>query len=63
MTDQQKRLLKAKIAVSLLEELGRRPTPHEVERFTLAACVLYKTILGLHYERKTQKHGGQLALF
>jgi hypothetical protein len=63
MTAQEKRLLKAKIAVSLLDELGRRPTPQEVERFTLAACVLYKTILGLHYERKTQKEGGQLALF
>jgi len=25
--------------------------------------VLYKTILGLHYERKTQKETGQLAIF
>ena len=63
MTDQQKRLLKAKIALALLDELGRRPTPHEVERFTLAACVLYKTVLGVHYERKTQQREGQLALF
>ena len=63
MTDHQKRLLKAKIAVALLDELGRRPTPQEVERFTLAACVLYKTILGVHYERKTQQREGQLALF
>lgn len=63
MTDQQKRLLKAKIAVSLLNELGRRPTEQEVDRYTLAACVLYKTIVGVHYERKIQKDGGQLALF
>jgi hypothetical protein len=63
MTVQQKRLLKAKIALSLRHELGRQPTPQEVERFTLAACVLYKTVLGLHYERKMQKEGGQLALF
>lgn len=63
MTDPQKRLLKAKIALALHDELGRRPTPHEVERFTLAACVLYKSILGLHYERKAQQDGGQLALF
>ena len=63
MTDQQKRLLKAKISVALLDELGRRPTPEEVERYTRAACVLYKAILGVHYERKAQKDGGQLALF
>ena len=35
MTDQQKRLLKAKISVALLDELGRRPTPQEVERKTV----------------------------
>ena len=63
MTDQQKRLLKAKIALALHDELGRRPTVQEVERYTRAACVLYKTILGLHYARKAQKDGGQLALF
>ena len=63
MTEQQKRLLKAKISLALHDELGRRPTLQEVERYTRAACVLYKTILGLHYERKAQKDGGQLALF
>lgn len=63
MTDQQKRLLKAKISVALLDELGRQPTPQEIERYTRAACVLYKTILGLHYEHKAQKAGGQLVLF
>ncbi len=63
MTDPQKRLLKAKISVALLDELGRRPTVQEVERYTRAACVLYKTILGLHYERKGMKERGQMALF
>ena len=63
MTEQQKKLLKAKIAVALLDELRRRPTEQEVERFSLAARVIYKTILGLHYERQQQKDRGQLALF
>lgn len=63
MTSQEKRLLKAKISVALPSELGRQPTKEEVERFSLAARVLYKTILGLHYERKTQKETGQLAIF
>lgn len=63
MTEQKKRLIKAKISLALYDELGRRPTIQEVERYTRAACVLYKTILGTHFERKAQKHGGQLALF
>ncbi len=63
MTMQERRLLKAKISVALLTELGRQPTKEEVERFSLAARVLYKTILGLHYERKVQKETGQLAIF
>jgi hypothetical protein len=63
MTTQQKRLLQAKISVALLTELGRQPTREEVERFSLAARVLYKTILGLHYERRVQRGTGQLAIF
>jgi len=63
MTTQQKRLLKAKISVALLSELGRQPTREEVERFSLAARLLYQAILGLHYERKVQKETGQLAIF
>ena len=53
----------ARGTLALQDELGRRPTLQEVERYTRAACVLYKTILGLHYERKVQKDGGQLVLF
>lgn len=63
MTTEKKRLLKAKVSLALLDELGRQPTENEVERFTLAARVLYKTVLGLHFERKGQKQKGQLVLF
>ena len=63
MTTDRKRLLKAKISLALLDELGRQPTATEVERFTLAARVLYKAVLGLHFEHKAQKRKGQLALF
>jgi hypothetical protein len=63
MTTEKKRLLKAKVSVALLDELGRRPTEEEVERYTRAACVLYKVVLGLHFERKVQKQKGQLAIF
>jgi hypothetical protein len=63
MTPDKKRLLRAKISLVLLDELGRRPTEAEVERYTRAACVLYKVVLGLHFERKTRKQKGQLAIF
>jgi hypothetical protein len=63
MTPDKKRLLKAKISLALLDELGRRPTEAEVERYTRAACVLYKAVLGLHFERKEQKRHKQLAIF
>jgi hypothetical protein len=63
MTEQKKRLLRAKVAVALLDEFGRRPTEQEVERYTRAARVLYKAILGLHFERKARKDSGQLAIF
>jgi hypothetical protein len=63
MNEQQKRLLKAKIAVALLDEYGRKPTPEEVEKFSLAARVLYKAVLGTHFERKAQTATGQLAIF
>jgi hypothetical protein len=63
MTETQKRLLKAKIALALLDELGREPTVAEIEKYARAARILYKTVLGLHFERKAQKRKGQLALF
>jgi hypothetical protein len=63
MNDQKKRLLKAKIAVALLEELGRKPTEQEVERYWLAARVLFKAMLGMHVEQKAHRANGQLAIF
>jgi len=62
-TEQKKRLLKAKIAVALQDELGRVPKQEEIEQVNLLARVMYKAILGLHYKRKEQKKAGQLAIF
>ena len=63
MTEQKCRLLRAKIATALFTKLGRRPTGSEVDRFFLAARVLYTAVLGLHFERKQQKEAGQLPIF
>ncbi len=62
-TEQKKRLLKAKIAVALHNELGRVPTEEEINQVFLLARVLYKAVLGLHYRRQEQKHNKQLAIF
>ena len=61
--EQKKRLLKAKVAVALQNELGRVPTKKEIEQVSLLARVLYKAVLGLHYKRGEQKKSGQLAIF
>jgi len=61
--EQKKRLLKAKIAVALHNELGRVPKEKEVEQVFLLARVLYKAVLGLHYKRQEQKRNGQLTIF
>ena len=62
-TDQKKKLLKAKIAVALQDELGRLPKKEEIEQVFLLSRVMYKAILGLHYKRQEQKKNGQLAMF
>ena len=62
-TDQKKKLLKAKIAVALHDELGRVPTKEEIDRVFLLTRVMYKAVLGLHYKRQEQKKTGQLAIF
>jgi hypothetical protein len=62
-SEQKKKLLKAKIAVALHDELGRVPKEKEIEQLFLTARVLYKAILGLHYKRQEQKKNGQLAIF
>jgi hypothetical protein len=61
--EQKKKLLKAKIAVSLHAELERVPKKEEIEQAFLLARVLYKAILGLHFKRQEQKRTGQLAIF
>jgi hypothetical protein len=62
-TEQKKKLLKAKIAVALHDELGRVPKKEEIEQVFLMARVMYKAVLGLHYQRQQQKEDGQLAIF
>jgi hypothetical protein len=61
--DQKKKLLKAKIAVALQDELGRVPTKEEIDRVFLLTWVMYKAVLGLPFKRQEQKQSGQLAIF
>jgi hypothetical protein len=61
--EQKKKLLKAKIAVALHDELGRVPKEEEINHVFLLTRVMYKAILGLHYKRQEQKKIGQLAIF
>jgi hypothetical protein len=61
--EQKKKLLKAKIAVALHDELGRVPKKEEIENVFLLARVMYKAVLGLHYQRQQQKKDSQLAIF
>lgn len=63
LPEQKKRLLKAKIAVALQDELGRVPKEEEINQVFLMARVMYKAVLGLHYKRQQQKKQGQLAIF
>jgi hypothetical protein len=62
-TEQKRKLLKANIAVTLHDELGRVPKEEEVNQVFLLTRVMYKAVLGLHYKRQEQKKSGQLAIF
>jgi hypothetical protein len=62
-TDQKKKLLRAKIAVALHDELGRVPKKEEIDNVFLMARVMYKAVLGLHFQRQQQKKNGQLPLY
>ena len=55
LPEQKKRLLKAKIAVALHSELGRVPKTEEIDQVFLMARVMYKAVLGLHFQRQEQK--------
>ena len=62
-TEQKKKLLKAKIAVALHDELGRIPKKEEIDQVFLLSRVMYKAVLGLHFQRQQQKKNGQMAIF
>jgi hypothetical protein len=62
-TEQKRKLLKAKIAVALHNELGRVPKEEEINQVFLLTRVMYKAVLGLHFKRQEQKKTGQLAIF
>jgi hypothetical protein len=61
--EQKKKLLKAKIAVALQDELDRVPKEKEINQVFLLTRVMYKAVLGLHFKRQEQKKSGQLAIF
>jgi hypothetical protein len=62
-TEKKRKLLKAKIAVALHDELGRVPKEEEINQVFLLTRVMYKAVLGLHFKRQEQKKTGQLAIF
>jgi hypothetical protein len=62
-TEKKRKLLKAKIAVALHDELGRVPKEEEINQVFLLTRVMYKAVLGLHFKRQEQKKNGQLAIF
>ncbi len=62
-SEQQQKLLKAKVAVALQNETGKVPTREQIEEVTLLARVLYKAVLGVHFRRKEQRAAGQLPIF
>ena len=53
--EQKRKLLKAKIAVALQDELGRVPKEDEINQVFLLTRVMYKAVFGLHFKRKEQK--------
>jgi hypothetical protein len=62
LSEKKRRLLKARIALALHEELGRVPTAKEINQVFLLACVIYNAILALDYGRQNQK-SGELSVF
>jgi hypothetical protein len=49
--EQKKKLLKAKIAVALHDELGRVHKQEKIENVFLMARVMYKAVLGLNFQQ------------
>ena len=63
MTEQKKKLLKAKIAAALYHENGKVLTPEEIDKWTKVCPSAVYGSLRLHFEREVQKKNGQLAIF
>ena len=63
MTPHKERLLRAKIALALLDTLKRRPTEVEIEKYTVAAQVLWKVVAGTKAMRQRMKDRRQLVIF
>jgi hypothetical protein len=61
--EQKAKLPKAKIAVALQSELDRVPTSKEIDQVLLLSRVIYKAVVGLHFEWQELKQSGQLAIF
>ncbi len=63
MTEQKKKLLQANIPAAQYVENSRVPEKKEIEKWTKLARVLYTVVLGLHFERQTQKKNKRLVIF
>lgn len=63
MTTSKKRLLRARIALALRDELGRQPTLKELDSYTRLASVLFKSVGGVIAMKSSMKRRKQLALF
>jgi len=56
MTEQKAKVIKGRVIIALHEQLGRKPTQQEIERYSLAARVLYSTIVPAFFERQQLKN-------
>jgi hypothetical protein len=59
----KKETIEGKIVAALYTENGRVLTKDKIEKWTKFARVLYTAVLGLHFERQTQKKNKQLPIF
>lgn len=49
LPEQKKKLLKAKIAIALHDEVGRVPKTEQIDQVFILAWVMYKAVLCLHF--------------
>ena len=62
--EQRRKLLKARLALALRDELGRVPKREEIDRaFLLTRVVPHQAASGPRPKRREQKQKGQLAIF